>query len=276
MRSPRCLRRLLTAAVLLSIALPSYGREPREGKEFQIEEYRVYEAALAALDPAADASLRVAIYHRTLNGACGKDAGNPVLVKACTFLWIKPDTPADVEQMLRKRMRKFSKSAWKDFLAKNKSSVALHEPIKTPWKHQLFGGDIREVDFGESSAAVQKAEVAAEGGEPHAQSSPREGHFAERAVYLSRVGLDSKRTHAILYVLVFSYDGGVAVSGDYLHLRAKPRHKGKFRDGEKRQWYLAGRVHYFSGVKDSFASLASPSAGAAPQGALLAQFTERN
>jgi len=267
MQSSRCLRHLLTAAVVLGIAVHAYGREPHDGAEYQIEEYRIYEAALAALDPAADASLRVAIYHRTLNGSCGKDAGNPVLVKGCTFLWVKPDKPAQVEQMLRKRWRKFSKSAWKDFLAKNRSSVALHEPIKTPWEHWLFGGDAPEVNFGEPPAKVRETGAAAGGGEAPAEALRGEERNADRAIYLSRVGINSKRTDAILYVLVFSYDGSVAASGDYLRLRAK-QPKGKLGDGDKREWYLAGRVNYFTGVKDSFASLA-PAPRKARQHAVL-------
>jgi len=267
MQSSRYLRHLLTAAVVLGIALHAYGREPHDSEEYQIEEYRIYEAALAALDPAADAGLRVAIYHRTLNGSCGKDAGNPVLVKGCTFLWVKPDKPSQVEQMLRKRWRKFSKSAWKDFLAKNRSSVALHEPIKTPWEHWLFGGEAPEVNFGEPPAKIRETAAAADGGNAPAEALRGEERNADRAIYVSRVGINSKRTDAILYVLVFSYDGSVAASGDYLRLRAK-QPKGKLRDEDKREWYLAGRVNYFSGVKDSFASLA-PAAGKARQHAVL-------
>lgn len=241
MRSLRCLRHLLTAAVLLGIALHAYARQPENDTG---EEYRVYEAALAALDPAPDAGLHVAIYRRTLSGTCGKEGRNPVLAKGCTFLWIKPDTADDVEQLLRSRWHKFSKSAWKNFLMKNASSVVLHEPIRTPWKHRLFGEDV--------------------GGETLAKAVARPRLNADRVIYLSQVGFNSKRTDAILYVLVFSYDGGVAATGDYLRLRRPKR-----RHGERGPWTLAGRVNYFSGAKDRFASLEPPPPVPPAQSALL-------
>ena len=251
MRFSRCLRYLLTAAVLIGIALHAYGSEADDG-----EEYRVYEAALAALDPAPNADLLVAIYDRTLDGTCGVQGNNPVLVKGCTFLWIKPDTSAEVEHLLRSRWRKFPKSAWKNFLVRNASSVALHEPIRTPWKHRLFGDNSRTTGGKEQSAAKTAVRPAAEGGNAFADAPAPVPPSADRVIYLSRVGFNSKRTDAILYVLVFSYDNGVAATGDYLRFRAESG------EGESRKWVLAGRVNYFSGVKDTLASLAPPPTGA--------------
>ena len=221
--------------LVLGCALHAFASQPAAG-----EEYRVYEAALAQLDSPPNPKLHVAIYDRTLNGNCDRPTENPVLAKGCTFLWIKPQTPDDVEQMLRLRWRHFPKAAWKTFVRQNASSEHLHEPLVTPWPHRLMGGE-----------APRAAAASASG---HAGKVDAElWRRPDMAIFLSRVGFNRKQTEAILYVLVFSYVDGPAVSGDYLLFRAQQR------AGEEKSWALAGRVNYFSGAKDSSATMHLPS-----------------
>jgi hypothetical protein len=64
-------------------------------------------------------------------------------------------------------------------------------------------------------------------------------------IFLSRVGFNSKKTEALVYVLVFSYLDRTATTGDYL----------RFRAGPDKTWTLAGRVSYLSRDDDAFAEL---------------------
>jgi hypothetical protein len=236
---------MAAAAVLLAGILHAATVDPPGG-----EEYQVYEAALAQLESQPNPELHVAIYERTLSGNCRSRADNPVLVKGCTFLWIKPQKPEDVEQMLRSHWRHFPKSAWKNFIQQNGTSVALREPIVTPWKHRLVSratasGEGRDVSTGSGAAPEHAGQTA----DNAAWRRP------DMMVFLSRVGFNSKHTDAIVYVLVFSYQDQTAVTGDYLRFRREV-HK-----GVPTNWSLAGRVNYFSSAKGSVAS-AEPTPGA--------------
>ena len=184
------------------------------------EEYRVYEAVLKLMDTIPKEDPHVAIYDRTLTSKCAAEGDNPVLAKGCTFLWVKPDTDADVERTLRRRFHGLDRSTWKNFKANNASSITLHDPIAAPWKHRITG-------------SYTPAEVSAEWASP------------DMTVYLSRVGFNSRRTEAIVYVLAFSYVGRMATTGDYL----------RFRLGADKQWTLAGRVSYLVQDNDLVASL---------------------
>ena len=184
------------------------------------EEYRVYEAALSLIDSSPKADLHVAIYDRTLNGSCDGNSNNPVLAKGCTFLWVKPDTSDDVEAKLRARFHGLEKSTWKHFKASNAASITLHDPLSTPWKHRFM-----------------EASTPADGS--------KEWDSPDMTIFLSRVGFNSKKTEAIVYVLVFSYLGRTATTGDYL----------RFRLGPDKAWTLAGRVSYLIRNDDAFASL---------------------
>jgi len=219
--------------LLLGGALQAFAGHPVNG-----EEYRVYEAALGQLAPDASPELHVAIYNRTLSGACNQKPADPVLVKGCSFLWIKPQGPEDVERLLHAHWRKFPKSAWKDFLMQNAASGDLHEPILTPWKHRLVGERI----LGDDNPGVLPGAAGA-----RAEASGAAWQKPDMTVFLSRVGFDSKRSEAILYILVFSYVDQAAVTGDYLRFRREVRR------GSGTSWSLAGRLNYFTGVKDSFA-----------------------
>jgi hypothetical protein len=175
----------------------------------QPEDYRVYAAVLSRIGSIPKADPHVVIYDRTLTGKCDGDGDNPVLDKGCTFLWVKPDTDQDVEHMLRHRFHGLQRSTWKSFKRRNASSIPLHDPLPTPWKHRFAGPDVPE----DGSPAWQSPDL---------------------AIYLSRVGFNSKKTEAIVYVLIFSYIGEPATIGDYVRLRAAA-------DGS---WSLAGRVSY--------------------------------
>jgi len=184
------------------------------------EEYRVYESALGLLSSSPTADLHVAIYDRTLNGSCEGDGNNPVLAKGCTFFWVKPDTSDDVEQKLRARFHGLERSTWKHFKASNTASITLHDPLSTPWQHR-FTGTGTPVD------------------------GSKEWNSPDMTVFLSRVGFNSKKTEALVYVLVFSYLDRTATTGDYL----------RFRAGPDKTWTLAGRVSYLSRDDDAFAEL---------------------
>jgi hypothetical protein len=209
----RCLRQVL-AAILLCGAAWSASAQEQPAKE----EYRVYEAVLGQLNSIPKADPHVEIYDRTLNSKCDGQADNPVLANGCTFFWVSPDTSQDVEQRLRKRWRGLERSTWKSFKTSNTGSVILHDPISTPWKHRFRGTN---------------------------SPGDKDWESPDMTIFLSRVGFNSRKTEAVVYVLVFSYEGRVATTGDYL----------LFRAGPDKAWTLTGRVSYLTQDENSFASL---------------------
>jgi hypothetical protein len=184
------------------------------------EEYRVYEAALNLMAATPKADLHVAIYERTLSEKCDPGNDNPVFANGCTFFWVKPDTSDDVEQKLRARFHGLERSTWKHFVASNAASITLHDPLSTPWKHR-FMGTTTPVD------------------------GSKEWDSPDMTIFLSRVGFNSKKTEAIVYILAFSYLDRTATTGDYL----------RFRAGPDKTWTLAGRVSYLKREDDAFAWL---------------------
>ncbi len=184
------------------------------------EEYRVYEAVLKLMDTIPKEDPHVAIYQQTLTTKCAIQDETPIFAKGCSFLWVKPDTDEDVERTLRNRFHGLHGSTWKNFKANNATSITLHDPIAAPWKHRFTG-------------PYAPAELSGE------WSSP------DMTIYLSRVGFDKKQTEALVYVLVFSYVGRAATTGDYL----------RFRQGADKQWTLAGRVSYLKQDNSLAASL---------------------
>jgi len=184
------------------------------------EEYRVYEAALKLMDSTPKADLHVVIYDRTLSETCDAGGENPVLANGCTFFWVKPDTSDDVEQKLRARFHGLERSTWKNFKTSNAASITLHDPLSTPWKHR-FTGTSTPVD------------------------GSKEWDSPDMTIFLSRVGFNSKKTEAIVYVLAFSYLDRTATTGDYL----------RFRAGPDKTWILAGRVSYLMRDDNAFARL---------------------
>lgn len=173
---------------------------------------------LIDLNPKSDP--HVAIYDRTLSSKCDVSSNNPVFANGCTFLWVRPDTDGQVEQMLRRRFHGLDRSTWKHFKTANSSSITLHDPLSTPYKHSIVGAET-PLDASQQS------------------DSP------DMTVYFSRVGFNSKKNEALVYVLAFSYLGRTAATGDYL----------RFRLGPDKSWTVAGRVRYMHLDDDIFVRL---------------------
>jgi hypothetical protein len=213
-KPPSRLRTIVAAALLCGVALSATAQEQPAN-----EEYRVYEAVLGLMNSIPKADPHVDIYDRTLNSKCDGEIDNPVLANGCTFFWVKPDTSDDVEHRLRARWHGLEKSTWKNFKDSNAGSVTLHDPISTPWKHRFTGAESPD-------------------------ENSKDWESPDMTIFLSRVGFNSRKTEAILYVLVFSYVGRVVATGDYL----------RFRTGPNKAWSLAGRVSYLTQDEYSFAS----------------------
>lgn len=196
--------------VLAGAILPALAQQQPDASP---DEYRVYEAVFNLIEHIPKNDPHVTIFKATLNSKCGEDAYPAPLANDCTFLWIKPDTAASVKQRLDEEWPGMENSTWSDFEAKNASSINLHEPIATPWKHKLISpGDDASKDW----------------------DSP------DLAIFLSRVGFNKTRTEAIVYVLMFSYIDQVSTAGDYF----------LFRVDKKGHWKTSGRVTYFTMGKD--------------------------
>jgi hypothetical protein len=197
------------------------------------EEYRVYEAVLKLMDTIPKQDPHVAIYHRTLTSRCGLADEIAVFAKGCSFFWVKPDTDEDVERNLRSRFHGLHRSTWKSFKASNATSINLHDPISAPWKHKFTG------PYAPSSEPTTDALEAPPADFFDEWASP------DMTIYFSRVGFDKKKTEALVYVLVFSYVGRAATTGDYL----------RFRREANQDWTLAGRVSYLKQDSSLTASL---------------------
>lgn len=74
-------------------------------------------------------------------------------------------------------------------------------------------------------------------------------------LYFSRVGFNSKKNEALVYVLAFSYVGRTAATGDYL----------RFHLGPDKTWTVAGRVRYIHLDDDVFVRLHNSEVGSAVQ-----------
>jgi hypothetical protein len=171
-------------------------------------EYAVYEAVFDLMDHIPKEDPHVTVFSVTLNSKCGEDASPIPLANGCTFLWVKPDTPDNVKELLRSEGAHVDNSTWSDFVKKNANSVRLHEPISTPWKHKLI----------------------APGDEPS-----KDWESPDLTLFVSRVGFNEKRTQALVYVLLFSYMDRVSTAGDYFF----------FRLDKSGHWQVDGRMTYF-------------------------------
>ncbi|MGA8038193.1 MAG: hypothetical protein WA823_08730 [Candidatus Acidiferrales bacterium] len=204
--------------VIASILLAAVGKAsvlvpPQNQPDASPNEYKVFESVLGLMDHIPKADPRINIYDVTLNSKCGDDADPAPLANGCTFLWIKPDNAQGVNELLRQDWKDMDDSTWLDFVATNSASVGLHEPIATPWKHNLVG--------------------------PRAESS-KDADSPDLTIFLSRVGFNPKKTEAIVYVLTISYMNQVKTAGDYF----------LFRTDKSGSWKVKGRVTYFSKDKD--------------------------
>jgi hypothetical protein len=213
----RCvLTQQLSLSTMFAVMLIGTGSLPcraQTQQEATSQEYRVYEAVLGLMDQIPKQDPHVTIFNVTLNSLCG-EAGSPApLANGCTFLWMKPDTPKSVQRLLRSQWAEMDVSIWPDFERKNVSSVRLHEPLSTPWKHKLVGP----------------------GEEPS-----KDWDSPDLTIFLSRVGFNTRKTEAVVYVLTFSYMDQVATAGDYF----------LFRVDKTGQWVPNGRVTYFTKDKD--------------------------
>jgi hypothetical protein len=178
------------------------------------QEYKVYEAVLGLMDQIPKQDPHVTIFNVTLNSQCGEAASLLPLANGCTFLWMKPDTAKSVKHLLSSQWVDLDVSTWPDFETKNDSSVRLHEPLSTPWKHKLVG--------------------------PGEEQTSKEWDSPDLTIFLSRVGFNAKKTEAVVYVLTFSYMDQVETGGDYF----------LFRFDKTGQWVPNGRVRYFTQGKD--------------------------
>jgi hypothetical protein len=203
----------LTAFLMVMLGAISPPGRGQGGREASPDDYKVYEAVLGLMDQMPKKDPHVTIFNATLNSKCGEEAHPAPLVNGCTFLWIEPDTANSVKQLLRAEWTDMETSTWSDFEGKNATSVRLHEPISTPWKHKLIGpGDEPSEDW----------------------ESP------DLTIFLSRVGFSQRKTEAVVYVLIFSYMDEVKTAGDYF----------LFRTDKAGQWKPNGRVTYFTQDKD--------------------------
>jgi len=205
------MRRRYALAVFLMVALSAETAtaHAQSGPQPGSAEYQVYEAVLGLIDHIPAPDPHVTIYDTTLNSLCGEAAYPAPLANGCTFLWMKPDTPATIEQMLRQDYPDLDSSTWADFVTKNAASVRLHEPIVTPWKHELVGV----------------------GGNPS-----KEFENPDITLFLSRVGFNQTGTEAVVYVLTFSYLKQLSTEGDYF----------VFRKEKSGRWEPHDRLTYFT------------------------------
>lgn len=201
------------ATLLAALGMSSPRAAAQKLPDAAPEEYKVYEAALALMDRIPKKDPHIGIYCATLNSKCGQEAYPAPLANGCTFLWMKPDTPATIKELLREDWAGMEDSTWADFEAKNAVSAQLHEPIATPWKHKLIGAEADPTEDWDSP---------------------------DLTIFVSRVGFNQKKTEAVVYVLIFSYLDNVSTAGDYF----------LFRTDKNGHWTCRGRVSAFSMNKD--------------------------
>jgi hypothetical protein len=201
------------SAALILITLISVSAKAQTQRESSSDETSVYEAVFGLMDHIPIENLHVAIFGLTLNSKCGENANPLPLANGCGFLWIKPDTAKVIKKLLQEEWPDFDNSTWADFEAKNAASERLQEPISTPWKHKLALPD---------------------------DGPSKDWDSPTFTVFLSRVGLNQKKTEAVVYVLTFSYVDQIKTAGDYF----------LFRKDKTGHWEPNGRVTYFGKGKD--------------------------
>ena len=156
------------------------------------------------------ANAHVLIIGTTLNFRCGQDSGNPIVLNGCGGMVMPPDTTEQVHELLRQNWPHLENSTWEDLEKQNSRSSKLRDSFETSWKHKLVGQDAPD-------------------------EASKEWDSPDCAFYLSRVGLNEKKTEAVLFVFFASYMKGVPSTGDYFLLRIN----------KTREWKLEGRVQYF-------------------------------
>lgn len=208
--APAKLQALGIGALLICWSIPVRGQDL---PVVSSSERQIYEAIFNLMDHIPREEPHVTVFGVTLNSKCGQAAYPAPLFNDCTFLWAKPDTAEMIERLLRDRLPDLKSDTWSDFVAKNRTSAVLKEPLATPWMHRLIApGDDASKDW----------------------DSP------DMTIFLSRVGFSRNQDEAVVYALVFSYLDNVSTAGDYFIFR-------RARSGD---WEPKGRVTYLEKEKD--------------------------
>jgi len=175
-----------------------------EADQITDEDYGIYNAVLNEVRFPKEAD--VLILDDTLDFKCGADSQLPILLNGCSPMILPPNTPKEINQLLRQSWPKMEKQTWDNFERVNSKSVKLRDAFATSCKHELAGDDI------------------------HHDDSKRSG-TPSGAFYFSRVGFNAQKTQAIVFFA--SYVDHVPSTGDYFLLGLN----------KEKQWKLRGRVN---------------------------------
>lgn len=213
MKRNRAIRRLLVTiggglALLLASAAASQTTSKTGADDLTKDDYSVYDAVLDVVHFPQDAP--AAIYNKTLNLKCGMESGNPVYFNECSGMIMPPDTPKTINQLLRQSWPKMEQATWTDFEKVNARSVKLRDGLTTLLKHKLVGQDIHNGD-------------------------PKEQDSYGGTFFFSRVGFNSPKTEAVVFVVLASNTKDAPWTGNYFLVRLN----------EAKEWKLSGRVQYF-------------------------------
>ncbi len=180
--------------------------------EVSADDYQVYQAILDNLHLPFD-DVRVGIFNRTLEFGCNDYSAGVPLANGCSFMAVPPDTTADVKALVKSNWKDMPESMWDDFEQKNSTIERVDDSFKTQWKHRMDGEGVED----------------APGWDP-----------PNFIFFFSRVGFDDKKTEAMVYVLLFSYEDNVPTGGDYFRLRLS----------SNKEWEIDGRIRYFEKDQD--------------------------
>lgn len=203
----------LTLFIIIVATLPS-PLAAADTDDVTATDYNVYDAVLNVVHFPQDAP--AAIYDKTLNFKCGMDSGNPIYFNGCSGMIMPPDTPKTINQILRQSWPKMEQETWDDFERVNAKSTKLQDHFNTLLKHDVVGEDISRSDIKKQDS--------------------HGGTF-----FFSRVGFNSKRTEAIVFVVLASNTERVPWTGNYFLVRLD----------ESKDWKLSGRVQYLESDADA-------------------------
>jgi hypothetical protein len=205
-RAALCLGLFVT--LVASFELPVVPADAQE--EVRTEEYAVYNALLSNIaEPKENA--RMLIVDQTLDLKCGASADAPILMNGCGGMLMPPDSPDGLHRLLQDRLPHLQEGTWADLRQMNSHSYKLQDRFHTSWAHHFVDSEKSDHDAGAWK-------------------------WADVAFYLSRVGLNTQKTEAVVFVFLASYTQGVPSSGDYFLFRINKDH----------QWQPEGRVQYYA------------------------------
>jgi hypothetical protein len=202
----------LSALLMLSAGRLALGAQ--ESAEVTATEGQVYEAVFDLMQFPKE-NPHVLIANTTLNSGCGERSGNPVLMNGCG-MWGPPSSIQEVGKLLHHSWPQIAQATWHDLVRKSATSARLQDTLKVPWPHKV-------VDLASKIPPTE------------------EWKFPDGVIFLSRVGLNVKRSEAIVYVLFFSYMEEVSTSGNFF----------LFRLNQNKHWEPAGRVTYMKKAKNT-------------------------